>query len=204
MQDWEKLLTPAQRAKYEEPMAMNRKGNAYGWDASTFLMTGHFHDKCGIPSPEVPIEPEVADRERRLRLILEEFIELIEAMGFEFSDSVGFFTIHNLELRHIPGSRYDLVETADALADLNVVVNGTALEFGIPQRAIDYEVYQSNLSKIPAGGTAIKNGVTEGYREGEAGYQADKPVGKILKPESYVPANIPAVLKAYYEGKSES
>lgn len=64
----------------------------------------------------------------RVRLILEETAELLEA----------------LENR-------DKVATADALADLAYVVVGTAVAYGIPVGAVIEEVHRSNMTKDPAG-----------------------------------------------------
>lgn len=60
----------------------------------------------------------------------------------------------------------DVVEVADALADLLYVVHGTALVHGIPLDAVFAEVHRSNLTKV--GGQAIGPGTKapkpEGYR----------------------------------------
>lgn len=224
----ESMMTPEQRAKIGQPKAWENRERVMGFPlgATPFQMTGHFHTICGIPTPEGPIMPTVTQREQRLRFILEEFLELVEAMGFQIAvnndaEVTGEFIENGAEyvtldcdgkpaitVRHVEQSRYDVVETADALGDLNVVVNGTGVEFGIPMHFIDYEVYCSNLSKVPPNGEPIRNGITPGYRAGdpnmidwprehESGYRPDAPIGKILKPESFVPCNIPAVLVAF-------
>lgn len=222
----ESMMTPEQRAKIGQPKAWENTERVMGFPlgAHPAQMTGHCHQLWGIPTPEHPIVPSVSSREQRLRFILEEFLELVEACGFRLvvnddaearpSSIPGYVYYPNSEegpavmLEHIEGSRYDVVEAADALGDLNVVNNGTAVEWGIPIHFIDYEVYTSNLSKITPDGRTIKNGITEGYRAGdskmtdwprenEPGFRPDLPIGKILKPDSFVPCNIPAVLVAY-------
>ena len=153
-------------------------------------MTQMFHAVFGFPAAQtLVLNPTVTDRERRLRLIFEEFCELCEAMGFKLAASHAGW-----EIRHVEGSRYDPVETADALGDLNVVVNGTSVELGIPQIDIDREIFLSNMTKLASDGTAIVNGITEGYREGEDGFRPDAPIGKGLKGPNYVNPNIPAIL----------
>ena len=157
-----------------------------------YNMTRLFHAMFGFPVAErLVLNPSVSDRERRLRLILEEFQELVEAMGFAIELDEG-----NNELRivHVEGSRYDPVETADAIGDLNVVVNGTAVEFGIPAPRIDLEIHLSNMTKLGPDGLAIINGVTPGYRHGEEGFRSDAPVGKGLKGPNYIEPNIPMIL----------
>lgn len=223
------LMTPEQRDRLNEEPAWTNTKRVMGFPlgATPFQMTGHFHQVMGLPAPETPILPPVSMRERRLRLIFEEFLELTEACGFELlvnddsettevtpgyvrlSDSIG----EKFKLAHIEGSRYDVVECADALGDLNVVVAGTGVEFGIPMHFVDYEIYTSNLSKLNVqDGKPIVNicrkcgpnpdniyystcecGNTESFIDQSA------PIGKILKPDSYTPPNIPRVLLAYQE-----
>lgn len=197
------MLTPEQRnLATSRKLAMREEngGPRFHIGDSVLHMTRAFHHAMGIPSPTAPFVPTVTARERRLRLILEEFLELVEAMGFRLvhvGETNGGHASDEVALLHVEASRYDVVETADALGDLNVVVNGTSAEFGIPQEAVDYEIYCSNMTKLGPDGKPIINGVTQGYREGEDGYKPDAPVGKILKPAGFVPANIPAVLALY-------
>jgi len=70
----------------------------------------------------------------------------------------------------------DLVEIADALADIVYVVIGTALEYGIPIERVLAEVHRSNMSKC-VDGKIVK--------------RAD---GKILKPPHFSPPDIKGVL----------
>eukprot|EP00667_Euglena_gracilis_P028418 EG_transcript_36247 len=85
-----------------------------------------FHRLAGIPiapAPAIPAAPRCA---LRLALLQEELGELQEAIR-----------------------RDDLVEVADALADLQYVLSGTVLEFGLGDRfrAVFDEVHRSNMSK---------------------------------------------------------
>jgi len=161
-----------------------------------FNLTRIFHSAFGAPiNHKVVLSPSVTERELRLKLILEEFLELCEAMGFGLVNDFGN-SLSNLGVRigHIEGSRYDPVETADALGDLNVVVNGTSLVLGIPQPAVDMEIFYSNMSKLGEDGEPIVNGVTPGYRDGDANYAFDQPVGKILKGPNFRKPNILRIL----------
>lgn len=128
-----------------------------------------FHETFGHPIAEVP---SLVDDDRfilRIALILEEFIELLEACGF---DVTGF---ENVELRK--SSYADLVEIADALGDIEYVVNGAALEMGINLPEVVKEIHRSNMTKLGPDGKPI-------YRED----------GKILKGEDYEPPNISRIL----------
>lgn len=78
--------------------------------------------------------------------------------------------------------RRDIIEVADALGDLNVVVNGFALELGLDMDAIDQEIMASNFTKLGEDGQPIiGNGI-------------NGPVGKVLKGPHYMEPNIEAVI----------
>jgi Phosphoribosyl-ATP pyrophosphohydrolase len=87
----------------------------------------------------------------RVRLIAEEFAELVKAMDL-----------------------MDPIEIADALGDLEVVVNGTAVTFGFPLQAIVAEIHESNMTK------------------------GDNVDGKPKKGPEFKPPDILAVLKKYW------
>jgi predicted HAD superfamily Cof-like phosphohydrolase len=67
----------------------------------------------------------------------------------------------------------DVVEIADALADLIYVVFGAALAHGIPIEEVFYEVHESNMSKLTNDGKVLR-------RED----------GKILKSDQYRPPEL--------------
>ena len=93
-----------------------------------------------------------------MKLIEEEFKELLEAF-----------------------SNKDVVEVADACADLKWVIEGLELSIGIPNQDVWDEVYHSNMSKT-VDGKVIK-------RED----------GKILKPSTYFAPNIEKIIKKELE-----
>ena len=72
----------------------------------------------------------------------------------------------------------DMVEIADACADLKWVIEGLEHTLNIPQQKVWNEVARSNLSKISPTGKVIK-------RED----------GKVLKPEGWSPPDIKAIIK---------
>lgn len=72
----------------------------------------------------------------------------------------------------------DIVEVADAIADLLYVVYGTAVSYGINIEPVFEEVHKSNMDKI--------------WPDGELHYY---PNGKVKKPEGWEPPNIKAILK---------
>jgi predicted HAD superfamily Cof-like phosphohydrolase len=202
------MMTPEQREQAKESMAMMQcQKLRFSLGEHPMRMAGHFHLLMGIPIAEDPVIPSVTDRLLRGQLLLEEVIETFTAMGLAIAvdpagiNEDGIVADEALRIEHIEGSRYDVVQTADGLSDINFIVGGTAAQFGIPLHATDFEVYSSNLTKLRPDGTPIINGVTEGYRQldmmdAEPGFRSDLPIGKVLKPEGFVPANIPAVLAA--------
>ncbi len=116
-----------------------------------------FHEVYGQPIVETPSVPS-PDRVRlRLKLIAEEFFELLAACeiwpgcrGVYASDEVTKAIDNDL-------GTVDLVEVADALADLAYVIEGANLEFGIDSAAVLAEVHSSNLSKLGPDGKPVYN-----------------------------------------------
>lgn len=135
-----------------------------------------FHETFGHPVGDKPEVPSDDRQELRVALIFEEAIELAEAMGF--NAQLVKNEVNNMLYYDGPvESHTDLVAVADALGDLDYVVNGAALEFGIDLPAVTAEVHRSNMTKLGPDGKPI--------------YRAD---GKILKGEGYEPPNLEKVL----------
>lgn len=112
----------------------------------------------------------------RVRLVTEEFFELLEgAIGpaqkrllrtaEEMVVSVLGYWHENYD--------YNAIETADALADLVVVIVGMALELGLPLDRVWDEVHRANMAKVGPDGKVM--------------YRGD---GKVLKPEGWTPPDI--------------
>lgn len=124
-----------------------------------------FHEAMGVPVLSKPIVPTPSRVRLRLDLVTEEFCEFLEAMGvYEEIDRI------RSEVRdaYLHG-RPDLVKLADAMADLDYVVEGTRLEFGINGEPIAAEVHRSNMAKV---GGPVRDD------------------GKIMKPEGWTPPDI--------------
>ncbi|MDR6794384.1 putative HAD superfamily Cof-like phosphohydrolase [Pseudarthrobacter oxydans] len=49
----------------------------------------------------------------------------------------------------------DLIESADAVADLDVVINGFGIRSGFDMQSLSREVFSSNMSKLGADGKPI-------------------------------------------------
>lgn len=142
-----------------------------------------FHETFGVTVRDVPTTDITPDeRLLRARLVLKEALEFVEAMGCVLQDGPGLFNevIPSVMVVLDHGAKIDLVEAADALADLDYVVAGSALTLGIPHGAVVREVHHSNMSKLGADGKPI-------YREVD---------GKILKGPGYSPPDVAGVLRA--------
>lgn len=122
---------------------------------SPHILVTEFHNTYNMPIRDTPTL-DIPARKMRLELILEEAQEYAEA------ESMG-----------------DLVEMADALADLVYVAYGAALEHGIDLDHVLQEVQRSNLSKLH-------------HETGLPIYRED---GKVLKGENFSPPDIYNVLK---------
>lgn len=138
----------------------------------------------------------------RVAFILSEIFELCEkglglSIGFsasvkdgEISRGFGFSeSSDNQQLTEVilgamqAGGKRDIIEVVDALGDLNVVVNGFAVELGVDMSAVDQEVLASNFTKAGENGQTLVSDGTDGH-----------PAGKILKGPNFVEPNIRAVL----------
>lgn len=106
-----------------------------------------FHKKYGYPvrtSPCIPTDDEIRFR---LKLISEEYVELLgacipcdelQALKVRIDDLVANTPVF-----------VDLVELADAMEDLDYVVDGTRAYCGLDGEPIHAEVHRSNMAKGP-------------------------------------------------------
>ena len=142
-----------------------------------------FHDTFSLPIEDKPLIPDSKRCELRVSLLQEELNELKEAI----EDN-------------------DLVEVADALCDIQYVLSGAILEFGLATdfKTLFDEVQRSNMSKtcktieealatqkhyLESKGTASfieeKDGEYLVYREGDK---------KVLKSVKYSPADLKSII----------
>ena len=143
-----------------------------------------FHQTFGSP---ILAEPTIPSRERcglRVSLLAEELDELKEAIAAN-----------------------DLVEIADALCDLQYVLSGAVLEFGLGEKFVDLfnEVQRSNMSK--ACQSLEEAEYTVKFYQDKDGTEAEikeehgvwkvfrKSDNKVLKSINYSPADLVSILK---------
>jgi len=87
-----------------------------------------------------------------------------------------------------------LSELADALADLVYVINGCALEYGIPLNLVWTIVQQANMSKVWA---TPPEPLPPGWRitEVPTGFVIHDHLGKVRKPPNWTPPDIKGILQ---------
>lgn len=133
-----------------------------------------FHKAFGVPDATTPAVPSDERVRLRLRLVAEEFFELLAA-----SSALTRYDLESIEegVREFiddTGTVVDLPAFADALADLDYVIEGTRLEFGIDGAPIAAEVHRANMAKLGGGARAD---------------------GKITKPAGWTPPDIAGELR---------
>lgn len=149
-----------------------------------------FHQKFNVNHRGSPgLIPE--DRSKlRIKLIDEELTELKEAIA-----------------------KNDIVGIADALADLNYVVMGTGVEYGIDLEVVGDEVHRSNMTKLWPFCTKESRFWTndeimrDGHKHSDEGVPLNctdaraylREDGKVIKNPNYTAADIEAALERQVE-----
>lgn len=134
-----------------------------------------FHAAMGMPTAEKPTM--LTDERVRLRaaLIAEEFFETMRAMFSTSTWALLDDTKRSVDaIIQRGGVTVTMTDMIDGLADLDYVVEGTRLEFGVDGGPIAAEVHRANMAK--AGGPK-------------------SPTGKQLKPEGWKPPDIEGELR---------
>jgi len=138
---------------------------------SNFDKVREFHVRFSLTQdPDKPTQLSEEDKIFRIRLISEEFQEVVKELGYEAEFT--FTPIGD------PKDDVDLPRLAKELADLLVVVYGTAARYGINMDEVFDAVHEGNMSKADAAGRPV-------YRED----------GKIMKGDQYKEPDVAKVLK---------
>jgi len=166
-----------------------------------------FMKTFGQDCPLRPVIPDLQTRILRVRLLLEEVLELTEASGLKIVDSLGFVfdkkllsgdngiqIVENAEVKP------DIVEVADAIADISYVNYGAASAYGIDISPVEEEVHSSNMTKLFTKDEATI--LNPAFYSSKIVNDKDKCVlvkdsnGKVQKSPSYAKANISAIIDA--------
>ena len=130
-----------------------------------------FHAKaCAVPDPTTPTVPDQQTAFLRFNLIREELVELAAAMGITLSE--------DLRPKYFHPAQFDMVETIDALVDIDYVTNGAYCALGVDSTPFWVAVHENNMTKF-----------VDGWRD---------ETGKWRKGPSYVPVNLKKVYEDTY------
>lgn len=139
---------------------------------NTIDLVRQFHYTFNHPVAKELTKSTAFYRRLRVQLILNELAELAQAAGVPIElevkptaepDNKKAGIMNGMRKREwvappemcYSDRHVDIVETADALADLDYVVQGSNLTFGIPAGLVMYEVHASNMSKLDDEGKPI-------------------------------------------------
>ena len=143
-----------------------------------------FHHTFKAPVLDTPKIPSTERCQLRVNLIAEELKELQEAIKAN-----------------------DIIEIADALCDIQYVLSGAVLEFGLGSKFVDLfnEVHRSNMSKACAtyeeAQATVNHYLTKDGTEAEIVKDGDKFLvyrisdNKILKSVAYSPADLKSIVE---------
>lgn len=133
------------------------------------LRVEDFMNRAKQEVPTEPTVPDAASRELRAKLILEEALETVEALGFDA-------TVQDGKMSLAPNAAGpDLVGIIDGCCDIKVVTTGTLSSCGLPDELFQKEVDENNLSKFAPG---------HSFRED----------GKLIKPPNFTGPKIKEML----------
>lgn len=139
-----------------------------------------FHDAFGVPCRDTPGIPDDDTVRLRLRLIGEEFCELLEACGYEGA-SIAIWGRLTDALEAKP--KMDLVAAVDALGDMQYVIAGTYLACGVDDEPITDEIHASNCSKLDENGKPV---VMPGGKIGKSKLYRKPDLARVLREQGWV------------------
>lgn len=118
-----------------------------------YLRITKFMELAGQTVRTKPTIPTLEERKLRAKLILEEALETVEALGFsvDFAPDVETETISIEHLQFVGDVEPNLVEIADGCADISVVTVGTMISCGFPDIELLRMVDDNNLGKFGPG-----------------------------------------------------
>jgi predicted HAD superfamily Cof-like phosphohydrolase len=114
---------------------------------------------AGQSVPQKPCIPNELTRILRARLILEECLETVEALGFQIDGGPKAMAEEILD--GTADCKPDLIEIIDGCCDIKVVTTGTLSACGLPDDPFQVEVDLNNLAKFGPGGHRRSDGKWE-------------------------------------------
>ena len=146
-----------------------------------YTRIAEFMTMAGQATPATPTIPDEETRLLRAKLILEEALETVRALGVDVTlrtDDGDVGSISSEAHDHIFSidGDVDLEGVVDGCADISVVTIGTLVAFGVDDEPVLEEVDRANLRKF-----------------GPGSYARDD--GKWIKPPDWTPPDIQGVLR---------
>lgn len=136
-----------------------------------------FMQLAGQDTPKRPVEPSEDIRILRAKLIIEEALETVLALGININLSRMSLLENQDDFEYcISEHPFNMVEVADGCADISVVTTGTLIACGITDKKLLKLVDENNLGKFGKG---------HSFRED----------GKLIKPPNHQPPDIRKLLK---------
>lgn len=138
--------------------------------------------RAGQACPDRPTIPDLATRQLRARLTLEEALEKIDCLGINLVitpiDRYNGGCLQITDVSFEDGGEVDLVGVIDGIADVSFVNYGLANAIGVDMEPIEQAVYENNMSKFIDGWTDEH--------------------GKFRKGPSYKPVDLKPLLEEQY------
>jgi predicted HAD superfamily Cof-like phosphohydrolase len=121
-----------------------------------------FMQRAGQQTPDQPTVPDPATRVLRAKLIVEEALETVAALGVELAvvrdEGTRLVISRNTDLSFEAAGKVDLEGVVDGCADISVVTMGTLIAFGVDDDVVLQEVDQANLRKFAPGSYRREDG----------------------------------------------
>jgi len=140
-----------------------------------YQLVEQFMKMAGQERLERPGEPSRATRLLRARLMMEETLETIRALGVRVKCSVPGADVDSFAFLYIADGAFNLAEVVDGCCDVKVVTTGTLVACGVADEAAQRAVDLHNLGKFGPG-------------------HAIRADGKLVKPPGYPAPDLSAVL----------
>lgn len=137
-----------------------------------------FHKAFGRPVRDQPTVGMPDERVLRVRLMLEEVLEFAEAAGVDVY--CGNRALTPVNFRVDADRPANLAAMLHELADVSYVVDGTAVQLGLPLNLAVTEVHAANMRKLGPDGKPVVDAR-----------------GKVRKPDGWRPADVAPLLAAF-------
>ena len=145
-----------------------------------------FMKLAGQEMPDTPKIPSLEVRELRAKLIFEECLETITALGFAvftLNERVDGKTVYKPTF--FENEKPNLTKIADGCADISVVTIGTLIACGIHDKELLECVDENNLAKFGEGHSIRED-------------------GKLIKPPNHQPPDIAKILRDQIYSEEEN